>query len=72
MKRVGVIALTAIIVGTVMSALALTGWVGDANSHQVIVFASFAARLVFVAAGVSCVIRILDEFFRFLLDRINR
>jgi uncharacterized membrane protein YcjF (UPF0283 family) len=71
MKRVGVIALTAVIVETVMFALALTDWVSDDNTHQVIVFASFAATLVIVAAGVACVIRVLDEFFRFLLDRIN-
>ena len=71
MKRVGVIALTAVIVDTVMFALALTDWVSDANTHQVIVFASFAARLVIVAAGVACVIRVLDESFRFLLDGIN-
>ena len=72
MKRVGVIALTAVIVDTVMFALALTDWVSDANTHQVIVFASFAATLVIVAAAVTFITRVLDEFFRFCLDRAER
>ena len=72
MKRVGVIALTAVIVDTVMFGLALTDWVSDAHTHQVIVFASFAATLVIVAAGVSCAIRVLEELLRFSLDRANK
>ena len=71
MKRVGVIALTAVVIDAVMFGLALTHRVSDTNTYQVIVFASFAATLVIVAAGVSCVIRVLDEFFRFFLDRMN-
>ena len=72
MKRVGVIALTAVIVDTVMIGLALFDWVSDANTHQVIVFASFAATLVIAAAAVTFMIRVLDEFFRFCLDRAER
>ena len=72
MKRVGAIALTAVIIDAVMFGLALTHSVIDANTHQVIVFASFAATLVVVAAAVSCVIRVLDEFFRFCLGSADR
>ena len=71
MKRVGVIALIAVIVDTVMFGMAQTHWVSDANTYQVIAFAFFAATLVIVAAAVSCVIRVLDEFFRFYLDRAD-
>jgi uncharacterized membrane protein YcjF (UPF0283 family) len=72
MKRVGLIALTAVIVDTAMFGLALTDWISDANTHQVIVFASYAATLVIVAAAVTFVIRVLDEYLRFCLDRAER
>ena len=72
MKRVGAITLTAVVVNAVMFGLALTHLASDANTHQVIVFASFAATLVTVAAGVSCAIRVLDALFRFFLDRANK
>ena len=71
MKRVGAIALTAVIVEAVMFGLALTDLAADPNTYQVIVFASFAATLVIVAAAVTFIIRVLDDFFRFCLDRMN-
>lgn len=72
MKSVGLIALTAVVIDAAMFGLTLTHWASDANTHQVIVFASFAATLVIVAAAVTLVIHVLDKFFRFCRDRAER
>ena len=72
MKRVGAIALTALVVNVVMFALTRTELADDANTYQVIAFASFASRIVAVAALETCVIRVVDEFFHYFLNEMNR
>ncbi len=70
-KRIGLIAMTALILDAVMFGLALSGLDYDANTHQVIVFASFVTTLIVVSAVVCLVMRVVDEFFSFYVDRIE-
>ena len=64
-------ALVALFVRVSMSGLVRSDLADDANTYQVIVFASFAATLVIVSAIGWFVVRVVDEFVSFVLDRMN-
>jgi hypothetical protein len=69
--RVIRIALTALLIEVSISGLVRSELAHDANTYQVIVFASFAAALVIVAGIGWFVVRVVDEFVSFVLDRMN-
>ena len=70
-KRIGLIAITALIVDTTIFALIRFGLYYDANTYTVILFASFVATWVVVSAIACFVIRVVDEFLSFLSARMK-
>jgi hypothetical protein len=69
--RVMRIALVAIVIEVSMLGLARLGLADDANTYQVIVFASFVAALVILSAIGWFIVRVIDEFTWFVFDRMN-
>lgn len=69
--RVMRIALVAIIIKISMLGLVRSDLADDANTYQVIVFASFVAALVILSAIGWFIVRVVDEFIWFVFDRMN-
>ena len=69
--RIMRIALVAIVIEVSMLGLARSGLADDANTHQVIVFASFVAALVILSAIGWFIVRVIDESIWFVFDRMN-
>ena len=64
--------MSAVIVDAAMFRLVRTQLAADANAYQVFVFASFAATVVVIGAITCFVIRVVDEFLSFLVDRLGQ
>ncbi len=65
------ITLVALVIEVSMLALARSDLAGDANTYQVLVFTSFVAALVIVSSIGWFVVRVVDEFVWFIIDRMN-
>ena len=70
-KRIGMIALVALLSDAALFWLAGSRLADDANTYTVIVFASFAATLVIISAALAIVLRVADEFLYFLIRRMD-
>jgi hypothetical protein len=71
LKRIGLIALVALLSDAALFWLAGTRLANDANTYEFILFASFAATLVIISAALAIVLRVVDEFLYFLISRID-
>jgi len=69
--RVMRIALVAIVIEVSMLGLIRSDLADDANTHQVLVFASFVAALVILSAIGWFIVRVVDELIWFVFDRMN-
>lgn len=70
-KRIGLTSLAALLLDIAMIWLLRARLIEDPNTTELIAFTSFAATLV-VIYGVLCfVLRILEEFSRYLLERMT-
>ena len=71
-SRTGIIAITALTVDAAMLGLIGSGRDVDANTLQVLVFASFVATLVVVSAIAWYVVRVIDEYFWFYINQFEQ
>lgn len=70
--RVMRIASVALVIEVAMLGLARSDLADDANTYQVICFALFVAVLVIISALGWFIVRVIDEFVWFVVDRMNQ
>ena len=70
-KRIGLIGLVALFLGTGMFFLARSGVIYDANTLEVVVFTALVATMVLVSAVICLAIRVMDELLSYIVDRVE-
>lgn len=70
-KRIGLTAFAVLFLDIAMVWLLRTSLVNDTNTHKLIVCISFATTMTAIWAVLCFVLRILEEFSSYLLERMN-
>jgi len=70
-KRIGRTASAALLLDVAMVWLARSGLADDPNTHQLVVLISFIATMIVVSAALCFALRVFEEFFSYVVDRMN-